>query len=53
LLLISLTEKEIAKIVALRNLEEPVTIENLAIRFGVSERTIYYALAYAKGKDGL
>jgi predicted DNA-binding transcriptional regulator YafY len=29
----------------LRKAEEPVTIQNLARRFGVSERTVYYYLA--------
>ena len=34
-----------AKILELRDLEEPVTVVNLAHRFGVSERTLYYILA--------
>lgn len=40
-----LTPKQIDKIIELRALEEPVTIANLAIRFGVSERTIYYIMS--------
>lgn len=40
-----LRPSDIEKIIELRNLPEPVTIANLAIRFRVSERTIYYVLA--------
>lgn len=40
-----LSPKAIEKLVSLRQGEERVTIANLAIRFGVSERTVYYYLA--------
>lgn len=40
-----LTPQACTKIVELRWLAEPVTIVNLALRFGVSERTIYYILS--------
>jgi len=40
-----LTPKQVEKMVWLRQLEEPITITNLAIRFSISERTVYYYLA--------
>ena len=40
-----LTPPQVEKLVALRQLDEPVTITNLGIRFGVSERTVYYYLS--------
>ena len=40
-----LTPKQIEKLVSLRLCDPPVTIPNLSIRYGVSERTIYYYLA--------
>jgi DeoR/GlpR family transcriptional regulator of sugar metabolism len=40
-----LTPKQIEKLVQLRHGDDKVTVQNLAIRFGVSERTIYYYLA--------
>lgn len=40
-----LTPTQVEKMVALRHGEDPVTIANLGIRFGVSERTIYYYLS--------
>ena len=40
-----LSPKQVQKIVELRSLDEPVTIANIALRFGVSERKIYYVLA--------
>jgi len=43
-----LTPKQCQKIVMLRRGDDPVTITNLAFRFGVSERTVYYVLAQYK-----
>jgi predicted DNA-binding transcriptional regulator YafY len=40
-----LSPTQISKLVSLRQGESKVTVSNLAIRFGVSERTVYYYLA--------
>lgn len=40
-----LTPAQVEKLVSLRRGDDPVTITNLGIRFGVSERTIYYYLS--------
>ena len=40
-----LSPQQIERLVELRRGDDPVTIENLALRFGVSERTIYYYLS--------
>lgn len=40
-----LTPTQVEKLVSLRQLDEPVTITNLGLRFGVSERTVYYYLS--------
>jgi len=47
-----LTRTQIKRLVALRQAEEPVTIAHLAVRFGVSERTIYYYLALWREAGG-
>ena len=47
-----LTPKQIERMIALRQADEPVTITNLAARFGVSERTIYYYLALWREAGG-
>ncbi len=40
-----LSPQQIERLIELRRGDDPVTIENLALRFGVSERTIYYYLS--------
>ena len=47
-----LTQKQIERVIALRQADEPVTIANLSARFGVSERTIYYYLALWREAGG-
>ena len=40
-----LTPAQCLKVVELRANDDPVTIANLAVRFNVSQRTIYYILS--------
>ena len=44
-----LRPEQVRRLISLRQLEEPVTIANCAIRFGVCIRTIYYYLAGTRG----
>lgn len=49
-----LTPEQVQKLWELRQQEEPVTVANLAARFGVSQRTIYYYLAsYRRALEGV
>lgn len=49
-----LTPEQVQKLWELRQQEEPVTVANLAARFGVSQRTIYYYLAsYRRAAEGV